>query len=338
MTARVLQDDDLKALAALRLEGIRLFPQAFLLTEAEALEGEGRLRDWVAGGGAIGLFEDDHLIGFAGLRRIGVSMAAHRAQVGPFYVTPAHHGTGAADRLLSQVCDTARGSGASQLELHVAAPNTRARAFYARHGFRVTGTLPRAIIQNGTAIDDLLMVRDLTADLPQPGPDGLRRLGPGDWRAFRDVRLEMLLNAPRSFGSTHADWAKKAPDEIMNWLETIHLWAEIGDGRVLSCAGWSAGLGAVVSHRGTVIAVYTRPEVRGRGLANSVLAALEDDARAHGVTQLELSVGLDNAAAQATYEGCGYRRMGTIPDALNYSGNLVDQYEMVKTIADRHPD
>lgn len=332
IAARALEAEDLSALAELRLDGIRRYPNAFLLTEAEARESDARLMDWIMSGNALGLFAGKRLIGFAGLRAMGFSMAEHRAHLGPFYVAPDHHGSGAADDLLELCCDTALQRGATQVELYVAVPNARARHFYARHGFRVIGTYPSAVIQDGMPIDDFAMVRDLARDVAQPGPDGTRRLGPGDWRAFRAIRLEMLQEDPDFFGSTHAEWAARAPDEIMAWLENIHLWAEVSGGRILATAGWHRLSGAVQAHRASVICVYTTPEARGRGLAAALLSALEDDALGHGITQCELNVGDNNPVAFAAYRASGYRQIATIPNALNYSGTFVDQHEMMKPL------
>jgi ribosomal protein S18 acetylase RimI-like enzyme len=333
MKVRVLQAEDLSTLAELRLEGIRLFPDAFLLTQEEARKSDSNLLGWITSGNAFGVFDGAQLVGFAGLRGMAFSMAEHRAHLGPFYVTPSHQGTGSADALIHHVMDVARDRRATQVELFVATQNTRARHFYARHGFRVTGPVPRAVIyEDGRASDDYFMVRDLTQTLPEPGPDGLRRLGPGDWRAFRAIRLEMLQNDPQNFGSTHAEWAAKAPDVIMAWLANIHLWAQVSSGRVLATAGWAPNGGDVERHRASVLAVYTTPDARGRGLATKLLAALENDARAHAIIQLELHVGANNPAARAAYEASGFTLMGTTPRALNYLGTFVDQYEMVKPI------
>lgn len=332
--ARALEPRDLAALKALRLEGIRLFPDAFLLTEAEALAAsDDAMMAGITAGNAHGVFDSDTLIGLAGLNVQWSAQTRHRAQMGPFYVTPAHQGTGAADVLIEHIFTNARARNATQVELQVAAANPRARVFYARHGFAVTGHLPAAVVQNGSPLDDLFMVCDVTQPHPAQGPDGLRRLHAGDWRIFRAIRLEMLEKAPTGFGMTIAEFAAKAPDEIMQSLRSTHLWAVVEDGCVVATAGWHIMPGAVQAHRGHVVAVYTTPAARGRGLAAQLLATVADDAKAAGMLQLELDVGAENTAARAAYEAQGYRVTGTIPGALNHGGHIHDQLFMVRSLS-----
>lgn len=118
MIARALGVADLDDLTALRLEGIRLFPGAFLPTEDEALAAPANaLRDWTTSGSAFGVEQGGRLIGLAGMRRMGGAQTRHRLQIGPFYVTPDRHGSGAADKLMDHLAETGRSAGASQLEL-----------------------------------------------------------------------------------------------------------------------------------------------------------------------------------------------------------------------------
>lgn len=56
------------------------------------------------------------------------------------YVAPEHRGLGLADELLNQACRAAcEDLGAEHLELGVHQDNSRALAFYRRHGFETTG-------------------------------------------------------------------------------------------------------------------------------------------------------------------------------------------------------
>lgn len=330
MIARALEAGDLAALTALRLEGIQLFPHAFLLTEAEALAAPSdALKGWIDSGNAHGLFQNTQLVGFAGLRGQSFAMSQHRIHMGPFYVTPTHQGSGAADQLLTHLIDVARARGCTQMELWVAEANTRARTFYARNGFSAQGRIPAAVIQDGEPRDDLFMTRDLAANPPKQGPDGLRSLTPGDWRIFRDIRLEMLQKAPRGFGMTAAEFSSQPADKVRGWLAKTNLWALVEDGRILATAGWYRMPGEVQAHRGHVVAVYTAEQARGRGLSRKLLSQVEQEARAQGITQLELDVAAENATAIAVYERAGFYSIGTIPNCLNHSGHIHDQLFMV---------
>lgn len=330
MSCRALEAGDLPALAALRLEGIQLFPDAFLLTEAEALAApEDALQRWIDTGNAYGVFARGVLVGFAGLRGQDFAASRHRIHMGPFYVTPGHQGAGVADLLLEHLLAVARAAKATQMELWVAEANTRARAFYARFGFVAVGRIPAAVMQDGTPRDDLFMVCDLTIEHPMRGPDGMRLLGAGDWRIFRDIRMEMLENEPDGFGMTLAEFATQAPDDIIGGLAKTRLWAVVEGGRVVATAGWFVMPGAVQAHRGHVVAIYVTQAARGRGLAAQLLAQVAEDARAKGMRQLELDVGTKNAPARRVYEAAGYAVTGTLPGALNHAGHIHDQLFMV---------
>jgi GNAT superfamily N-acetyltransferase len=63
--------------------------------------------------------------------------------------------------------------------------------------------------------------------------------------------------------------------------------------------------------------MYVVPDVRGRGVARALLAALEDAARRLGYRVARLDTGHRQAHAQRMYEAQGYRRIA------NFNGNPV---------------
>ena len=165
LSVRALGPDDVDIWRALRAEGLRLFPGAFLITleEAEAADPEGDTAA-MSQGGRFGVFADGRAVGIGAIRCMPLSRIRHRAELGPFYVAPAAQGTGAAQALLTALLDHARTMGALQAELYVAGDNPRAIAFYERHGFDRCGTIPRAVLMPDGPVDDLFYVRRL--DLP----------------------------------------------------------------------------------------------------------------------------------------------------------------------------
>ena len=331
LRARVLASDDAEAYLALRQAGIAAFPDAFLLTEAEAATVSAeRVAPRLAAGWLHGLVEaDGRLVGFAGLDGQGFAMTKHRAHIGPVYVVPRLQGTGAADILMDHLEAVAKARGVTQLELWVADSNHRARAYYTKRGFRAQGRIPAATRRAGRDQDDIFMVRDLAAPLPPRGADGLRRLGRGDWRIFRDIRIDALTQAPDAFGSMLSDWSDRPADDVADWLDNVHLWAVVEGGRALATVGWHPFTPPVCRHRGHVIAAYTRPQARGRGHLRDLMASVAEEARGQRIVQLELDVGAENTDARAAYEALGFAVVGGIPRALNHHGRVTNQLYMV---------
>jgi ribosomal protein S18 acetylase RimI-like enzyme len=59
--------------------------------------------------------------------------------------------------------------------------------------------------------------------------------------------------------------------------------------------------------------VSVRPEHRRRGVASELTVAAEREARKRGFDRLRLTVGIENAPAQALYRRCGYVDSGVPP-------------------------
>ncbi len=160
---RATTEADTEAFVDLQRDGIAQFPDAFALTaeEARATDLE-QLTEWLNSGETYGAFDGERMIGFAGVSRLPLAMARHRATIGPFYVMPEHHGTGMAQALLDRVFADCTALGVLQLELWVWQGNARARAFFRRNGFVQRGTIPRAgIMEDGKGRDDLFMITAL---------------------------------------------------------------------------------------------------------------------------------------------------------------------------------
>lgn len=163
--ARLLDSADVGMWRALRSEGVRLFPDAFLPSQDEvasvSAEQDAAL---IAQGGRYGVFDDLIPLGIAAIRRETFERARHRAFIGPFYVTPQAQGAGAADTLIAALIDHAVKAGVWQLELCVAASNTRAIGFYERHLFRREGRWPNSIVTEDGPQHDWFYVRELPHD------------------------------------------------------------------------------------------------------------------------------------------------------------------------------
>ncbi|MEM9854482.1 MAG: GNAT family N-acetyltransferase [Pseudomonadota bacterium] len=161
-TARALDGADAESYRALRLEALESYPTAFLTTadefRAKPLEDIAKQLDQ---GASWAVFEGNQAVGIAALLPLRYKAAAHRAEIGAFFVSPAAQGGGAARVLLTSMAHAAKQRGIWQLELYVADDNARARRFYEKQGFREMGRLPNAAIVGGVVTSDFFMVADL---------------------------------------------------------------------------------------------------------------------------------------------------------------------------------
>jgi GNAT superfamily N-acetyltransferase len=91
---------------------------------------------------------------------------------------------------------------------------------------------------------------------------------------------------------------------------------EVSDGRgaflIASRSGKPIGCGAVrrIEQRtGELKRMYVSPEERGRGIGRAILAALEAEARALGISRLVLETGVRQSEALALYRRAGFSRI-----------------------------
>ena len=142
-------------------------------------------------------------------------------------------------------------------------------------------------------------------------PPSLRvcRVEPSLWKVQRGVRLAMLLDTPRAYGSTFVREVA-FPDEL--WVE-----------RMKDSAGWLAfevdqPVGAVTLYHAPdqpegeahLVAMWVASHARGRGVADRLVETLLDHARRTGLRRVTLDVADDNSRAIGFYERAGFTRTG----------------------------
>ena len=156
----------------------------------------------------------------------------------------------------------------------------------------------------------------------------IRRLDPDDAPAFADIRLEGLRLAPEAFGS---DIEKEQAWPLEQFADRLSNSAVFGceeHSALLGVAGFFALSDRKVRHRGVLWGMYVREAARGRGLGAQLVEAVLDHARDR-VEQIHLDVAVDNTAAVALYERCGFRRYGTEPRSLKIGDRYLDAHLMV---------
>lgn len=138
----------------------------------------------------------------------------------------------------------------------------------------------------------------------------VRQLDAGEWPLWRAVRLAALAEAPEAFKARLADWDHGGEARWRaRWEHSggCHVVA-LRDGRAIGMAcglpaqGDTGGEGGVRELR----SVWVGPEGRGRGVADRLLATVEEWARRSGGTRLRLAVLPGNAPALALYRRHGF--------------------------------
>lgn len=165
---RRLTPMDAGAYRTLRLEALRLHPEAFSSDYA----GESRMsaEDFAARmpsppGGVFGGFirngSGELLAGTAGLVVQPREKLRHKGQLVGMYVAPPHRRGGMAAALVQHIIQQARTAGLHVLQLGVTRGNEPARRLYAQLGFRPYGVEQDALWVDGRFYDEELMALPL---------------------------------------------------------------------------------------------------------------------------------------------------------------------------------
>jgi ribosomal protein S18 acetylase RimI-like enzyme len=137
----------------------------------------------------------------------------------------------------------------------------------------------------------------------------VRRLGPDDWKLYRDIRLESLADAPYAYGSTLA--REQVFDEA-TWRG--RLTGQTGVAIVATDAAETVGIMGVYTPPGEgsamLVAAWVRPSARGLGVGDAMIADLLDWARSHDYPELELRVADGNQAARNLFLRNGFLPTG----------------------------
>jgi GNAT superfamily N-acetyltransferase len=135
----------------------------------------------------------------------------------------------------------------------------------------------------------------------------VREALPDDWQVLRDLRLRSLQESPDAFGSTYereaafteAEWRGRLSGQtgtsVLAWVDGTPV--GIGGG-YLAEEGWLQ-----------IVAMWTEPGLRGRGVGPAVLTSLVSWADARGL-RVRLDVEADNAGARRVYERAGFVATG----------------------------
>lgn len=158
---RQLTPADAEAFRELRLEGLRLNPEAFGSTyEFEKDQPLEKYSGWLTSSTIFGAYQNSHLIGTASFTQLSGLKDSHKGLLRAMYVRPAARRSGAGRQLVQAIIDHARQK-VEQLQLAVVSTNQPALRLYQSLGFQQYGLERNALKHNGLYSDEILMSLDL---------------------------------------------------------------------------------------------------------------------------------------------------------------------------------
>ncbi|KAB8075879.1 acyl-CoA N-acyltransferase [Aspergillus leporis] len=133
----------------------------------------------------------------------------------------------------------------------------------------------------------------------------LRNIGPDKWEIWKHLRLAALIEAPYAFGSKLAEW-RNAPEK--QWRDRLCI---PGAYQVIAflhgtAVGMAGGLRTDKPEIAELVSMWVVPAVRGRGIGDALIAAVEEWAQGIGATRLRLEVVEDNNPALNLYLRNGF--------------------------------
>ena len=158
----------------------------------------------------------------------------------------------------------------------------------------------------------------------------VRRLTRDDVDAYRAIRLEALTVSPESYGTAPDSFARRSRDSLQQQMDQMAFFGAIDAGAELAgIVAYGRDTGEREAHRGWLMQVYVRPQLRGTGAALAMIGAAVEHARTE-VIQLHLMVGSHNQPAIRLYEKAGFTIYGTDPRCLYVNGRYIDEHMMVR--------
>ncbi|AVR94960.1 GNAT family N-acetyltransferase [Pseudoduganella armeniaca] len=126
-----------------------------------------------------------------------------------------------------------------------------------------------------------------------------------DWRALKAIRLAALHDAPTAFGVTHAAAAAYTDEQWQTRAAGTDLaeYVLAFDGE--QPVGIVAGV-VSAQEEYNLIAMWVRPDYRGKGVASRLIDAAKERAQAKGHRRIVLGVAPENASAANLYLRQGF--------------------------------
>ncbi|MDN5797959.1 MAG: GNAT family N-acetyltransferase [Intrasporangium sp.] len=166
LTVRALTEEDWAAYRAVRLEGLRESPEAFVASlEEESALGESVWRERMNRSVRLIAEQDDRAVGVVSVGQAETAQEGDAGEIFALWVAPDRRGSGVASALVRRAAAQARESGRRHVVYWVGTENGRAVAFASGMGFRPTDyRRPMRVVSEEDGEQEIAMVLPLGED------------------------------------------------------------------------------------------------------------------------------------------------------------------------------
>jgi predicted GNAT family acetyltransferase len=158
----------------------------------------------------------------------------------------------------------------------------------------------------------------------------IKKVSSDDWKKLQTIRLAGLKSDPQAFGGDLAEELDRKEPEWRKIFESQgrFYFAVEENGVFVSLAGAKN----IKEKFWMLMAVYTLPEARGKGLAKDLVEKIIQESIDRGATAIQLMVNIDQKDAVHIYKNAGFKILKTLKDEKMSDGRLHDEYFMEKDL------
>jgi len=136
----------------------------------------------------------------------------------------------------------------------------------------------------------------------------LQLVGPDDWVAWRQVRLQALAEAPDAFSSSLSEWEQA--DEARWRARLTEVPYNVLARRQLLVVGMVSAL-PPTDGEASLVSMWVAPQARGQGVGDGLVARILEWAAGLGALRVGLDVRVANDHAQQLYGRHGFSVVGS---------------------------